>query len=945
MKYVRLLEADTIGQKEEAFHYTLHPTPYTLASGGMGQRRGIARALAGLQHRAEANSRAAQMDELTTEAELGAYVRAEREALLERLLNPGRDARTGRIMPVGGIAMSREFSDLMDAALGRMFALACARSRVDPATFPAAIVATGGYGRRELAPYSDIDLTFIPLRDGDAPTDRVIREMFRLVMEVFINGCGLEVGYAYRLLDDCGALDHQTACGLLDARLLAGNARLFIQFEYAYWIGFNPADFIFTKLKEQKQRHEKWGRTPRVVEPHLKEGAGGLRDLHTAVWLTQARHQMAPSRVRGERAFAALTQEVGLSPEDALKLAAAKEGLFQTRNALHAVAGRKRDELVITRQEEVAALLGDSDSFPSAARAAPLIETFMAGLYDRLALIHRVTRQIDRNVERSRLILGVGLDCRRRQIVPANDALISEDPSWLLWACELAQRYELEIGEDLERVAIALAEMNPVLIEEENAARIFTAIISQVGSIAPILQQMADLGILGWFLPEFAPLLNLIPYDSSHDFTVGQHSLEAIANIERLLTHAATDEEMTMRRVLQEMPHPEQLILAALLHDAGKAIADKPHSETGEAMVEAVCRRLHWPEDAIANVKFLVRQHLVMAETSRLRDLNLDATIRDFVKIVDDLERLNMLYLLTYADTKAVGAGVWTAVKGRFLSELWQRASATLSEEEPAIADEALLTRARRRLLKDLSLTNLPESEVEEHLQAMPAYYLLNQRLETIALHVEYVRRVRAGAPVVDFHEQSAASVTELTICALDDPTPGLLAKIAGALFAADLNVHSAQVVTRITPRDNIALDTLWVDYKGRPLAAGKQREALRMLTAVLTGAETVAQLLEKQAKQRFDKTSPNPVLTPQSVRILSVHHEIADNMTVIETEMDEIRGAMWQVAEAFAKLGWDIQSAKLSSWRSAARATFYIAGLPHLREDEARIALAQVLL
>ncbi len=922
--------------------WRIDPTPDTLCGVIMGQRRGIDRAFAGLQNTAEANVRAARLLPLTTEAELGAYVRAEREALMERLLNPAKDSRTGRLIPAGGIALSREFSDLMDAALNRMFALACERSRVDSATFPAAIVATGGYGRRELAPYSDIDLTFIPLRDGDAATDRVIREMFRLVMEVFINGCGLEVGYAYRLLDDCGALDHQTACGLLDARLLAGSARLFIQFEYAYWIGFNPADFIFTKLKEQTQRHEKWGATPRVVEPNLKEGAGGLRDLHTAVWLTQARYQLAPSRVRGERAFAALAMEADVSPEDAAKLAAAKERLFQVRNALHAVAGRKRDELVVTRQEAVAALLCDPEA---AGRDAPLIEVFMADLYERLALIHRVTRQVDRSIERSRLILGIGLDCKRRQIVPANDALISEDPSWLLWACELAQRYGLELSDELERAAVALIELNPVLPEAANAAPIFTAILSQIGSIAPILQQMAELGILGWYLPEFAPLLNLIPYDSSHDLTVGQHSLEVVANIERLLTqNSATDEEAAMRRVLIEMPHPEQLMLAALLHDAGKAIADRPHSETGEVMIQAVCRRLHWPEDATANVKFLVRQHLVMAETSRLRDLNLDATIRDFVKIVDDPERLNMLYLLTYADTKAVGAGVWTAVKGRFLSELWQRASAALGEDEPGSVDEAMLTRARRRLLKDLSLTNLPEAEVEEHLQAMPAYYLLNQSLDTIALHVEYVRRVRAGSPVVDFHEQKSASVTELTVCALDDPTPGLLAKIAGALFAADLNVHSAQVVTRVTERDRIALDTLWVDYKGRPLAAGKQQEAARMLTAVLTGAESVPQLLEKQASRCFSKTPPSSVLTPNSVQILAVYHEPADNLTVIELEIEEMRGAMYQITEAFAKLGWDIQSAKLSSWRSAARATFYTTGTAGLREEAARRALALVL-
>ena len=883
----------------------------------------------------ERNGRAAQAQALGNEAELIAYVTAEREALIARLLNPPTDPHTGRIAPVGGLALSREFSDLMDATLIRMFALACERSGADPKTLPAAIVATGGYGRRELAPYSDIDLTFIPLRDGDAATDRVIRAMFRLVMEVLINGCGLEVGYAYRLLEDCAALDHQTACGLLDARLLAGSARIFIQFEYAYWLGFNPADFIFTKLKERMQRYAKWGRTPRIVEPYLKEGAGGLRDLHTAVWLTQARFQLAPSRVRGERAFAALTQEAEIPTEDAERLAEAKERIFQTRNVLHAVVGAKRDELVITRQEQVAALLCEPDGTD-----APPIERFMAELYGHLAVIQRVTGQIDRSVAQSRLILGVGLDCKRKQIVPANDALVSEDPSWLLWACELAQRYDLEFSEDLERAAVALTEINPALPEAENVAQVFTSLLSQLGSVATILQIMADLGILGWYLPEFAPLLNLIPYDPSHDLTVGQHSLEVVANIERLLTHAPTEEEALMRRILQETPHPEQLILAALLHDAGKAIAGRPHSETGEEMIAAVCKRLHWSAEATANVRFLVRQHLLMAETSRLRDLNLDETIRDFTRIVDDPERLNSLFLLTYADTKAVGAGVWTAVKGRFLSELWHRANAALRESEPFSDEEAALTRARRRLLKDLSLTNLPESEVEEHLKAMPAYYLLNRSLDTIALHIEYVRRVRAGTPVVDFHEQRSASVTEVTVCVLDDPAPGLLAKIAGALFAADLNVHSAQVVTRITERDRIAIDTLWVDYKGRPLSAGKQREAEQMLTAVLTEKETVAELLQKRARRTYGKPDAMEI-APLPARILATQRDATNNFTVIETEIPDFRGALYKAAEAFAKFGMNVQSAKISPWRNAARATFYIAGTPDLNAGEVRAALS----
>src|SRR5262249_37654418 len=160
-----------------------------------------------------------------------------------------------------------------------------------------------------LCPYSDIDITFIPQRDGDPLTDRLIRDMFTQVMDICIARCGLEVGYAYRLLEDCTSLDHQTSCGLLDARLVAGNNRLFIHFEDACWMGFNPTEFIFTKIEERAGSLAKWGQTVRVVEPQLKEGPGGLRDLQTAVWLTQAREQLTAARVRGSRAIEALKRE------------------------------------------------------------------------------------------------------------------------------------------------------------------------------------------------------------------------------------------------------------------------------------------------------------------------------------------------------------------------------------------------------------------------------------------------------------------------------------------------------------------------------------------------------------------------------------------------------------------------------------------------------------
>ena len=266
----------------------------------------------------------------------------------------------------------------------------------------------------------------------------------------------------------------------------------------------------------------------------------------------------------------------------------------------------------------------------------------------------------------------------------------------------------------------------------------FTQILGRVGRIYPILQTMADLGILSWILPEFGQLLNLIPYDASHDYTVGQHTLLVVRNIEGLATGAAeaieSEEQAEMRRALQEVAHPEYLMLAALLHDTGKAMPPCPHAEVSAQIADAVCRRLNWSPEAAGHVRFLVLNHQLMGDTSRLRDLNMEKTIRDFVSVVDDLDRLNMLYLLTYADTRAVGEGIWTPVKGRFLRELWQRATAAIYDQETPYSEDDTVADARRKIRRNLTLEKVDSGEIEEHIEAMPPYYLLNSTQQDVAL-------------------------------------------------------------------------------------------------------------------------------------------------------------------------------------------------------------------
>jgi [protein-PII] uridylyltransferase len=468
--------------------------------------------------------------------------------------------------------------------------------------------------------------------------------------------------------------------------------------------------------------------------------------------------------------------------------------------------------------------------------------------------------------------------------------------------------------------------------------------LSRVGSIYEITQTMADLGILSWILPEFGRLMDLIPYDASHDYTVGQHTLLVIHNIESVLTGSTkvteTEERAEMRRALEDLVHPEYLMLAALLHDTGKATPVSAHAEVSARIADNVCKRLGLSSEAAGQVRFLVLNHQLMGDTSRLRDLTMEKTIREFVSVVDDVERLNMLYLLTYADTRAVGEGIWTPVKGSFLRELWQRATAAIYDNEIQHCDEDSIAVARRNIKRSLSLEKLEGAEIEEHIEAMPPYYLLNSTLKEVALHISFVKRVRAGEVVIDF--QDSRAFTELTICTNDDPTPGLLSKIAAALLAATLNVHSAKVVTRRTTFDSIALDTLIVDFKGRPLSAGKCKEVSYLLKSVLGGAKTISEILPANRSvtnlpvenEKLNPAHPNP---PQPLSVDLINHDFDQGISLLEISGPTALVLFYKICAGVSALGWDIQAAKLSAARDLMRASLYLTGIKQMSDGDIR--------
>lgn len=841
------------------------------------------------------------LDVLDTADAIAAYLKAWHG----RINNPDaiRHGGTGAILEAHNSA-------LVDAVLRRLFTLALDHAGAPAPTprhsLPLAIIATGGYGRRELAPFSDIDLTFVPAHEDDSVLNAVIKEMFQMVMDVFLYGAGLKVGYAYRLTSDLGQLDHQTQTTLLDARFLCGDQSLFREFRAAFRAQFLAADFLFQKWAERRNVLLKHGESVYGVEPNIKEGAGGLRDIQTAEWIAEA-----VGRVGLGRVWPALVEHAVLSEDDARRVWQAREFLHTTRCALHIVSGEARDVLTAEKQEAVAALLAYAET-----PEVPAVEAFMRDFYTHAAQVQRLSRRvIDRCLD-SELVLTPALSSIRRCLVVADEAAAAADPALPLHTADLAQAYELSVGIDLEDAIQRFLVANPTPTDAAYVGRVFTRLLAQGRRVAQTLDHLERWNVLNWLLPEVGPLMTLIPYDAAHEFTVGWHSLRVVQTLENIRTGAET-RLAEGRRVAAEISFPEVLYLAGLVHDVGKQWPGGHHEESGAQAAAAIAQRLGWDKERQEKLVFLVRHHLLMAEISRLRDLSLDETIRDFIRVVPDMDCLNMLYLLTYADTNAVGAGIWTEVKAKFLGELYGRAEVALSAPPEAAGGQppVNVARQRERIRKQLQAQNLPPDLIHEHIRNLPAQYLLNTPLEEMYLHIAMIGRLRETfQPMVDFKHEYGADFTEITLLAYDDPRPGLLAKITGVLYAHDVNVHAAQVFTRESSV-RIALDTLWVDYRGKPLTPGKRDEVEASLRRVLMGEIGVGALLQKHRKPLKD----------QAIFTATIDDTASERFSLLEISAPDEKGVVYRLARAVSECGWNIHAARLSVWGSRARDTFYI--------------------
>lgn len=762
-----------------------------------------------------------------------------------------------RVKPQGK-EWCRQFSDLADEAIQSVVRAAKQTLGDLP---PISIVATGGYGRQELAPHSDLDLAVIPLHEGRPVLDDLIRFLYRGIHEVLDGAFNAEIGYAYRLVSDAPGLDGKSRSSMLDARLVAGSPDPLAAFDALFKDTFPTGDFLLDKVMERLAAMSRTNDTPLVVEPHLKEGAGGLRCHHAANWIRSA---------------------VGLQP---LPAGPAFEAVLAARNQLHLVSGKKVDLLSRQRQAEIAEAF-DLD-----------LDEWLSGLIEQLYHLHEEFYQAEKLLGTAAYSLLPGIRATRGRV-------------------------QIESGIDLGEAALGVAlasglglQVQPGKFRVENSVD-GPDVMRAVATGEACIREMDRSGLLAVLLPEFIRCRTLMPEDATHTYSVFEHTLRAVRHLD------AFDDDPFFGGLKQGLADLGPLYLAVLLHDAGKRIDDRPHSEAGAEIAAEVCRRWKLASSASKLVEWLVLEHLTLARFIRMRDIHHPQTATELAEIVGTSERLDMLALLTAADIQAVSADAWSPAQQNMLQELWTRTAEVLELSLPVEHDPAIYRKRLRTALMDPRV-HAPESPTDEpapadtdaeavegFLASMPAHYLVSTPADVVRLHLSFVQKAVQGQPTIEVSHFAQLGYTDLTVACLD--APGLLSKLLGVLYAWDLSV---QVIRASTTRSDpaVALDTFTVSFNRKPLPSSTCRHATADLMRVIQGESSVEEVLARRSK--------DPLRKQEHFSLTFIEGETG----ILEVRAPRGRGMAFRMARLISQRGWQIVSARIGQWAGQGAAAFYI--------------------
>jgi [protein-PII] uridylyltransferase len=827
-----------------------------------------------------------------------------------------------------GMEAARRRSDLVDQVVLHACRMAAERSdpflRAELGVSGCALVALGGYGRRELAPGSDVDLLFLR-HARSASVKGFVGHVLHLLWDA-----GLSVGHSFRSVAECVDIarrDITARTSMAEARLVSGSAPLFAELvrsldELVAKRASATAEYLDGLERQLEERHARFGRTVALQEPSVKESPGGLRDLHAVLWAARARF--------GLGTLEELRDAGRLAPSEYRALRRAADFLWRVRNEAHFTTGRRSDVLTLDLQPELARALGFTSR-----RGLQASEIFMRDYYRQADTLRRLCGGFLVRAS-SRLAGGLQSPARPRRhgslairagrLWPtSSDGEFRGGARQVLEAFAVAQAGGLDLSDEL-KLALrgSVHRIDARFRASVEAARAFTRIIGRPGRVGAALRQMHETGVLGRLLPEFARVTFLVQHDSYHRYTVDEHSLRAV----EVLDEVASGSEIppaSFRRVFDGVRHPVRLYLGTLLHDIGKGRGGG-HVPKGVAIAERVCRRLRLPREAAEDVLFLVRCHLILSHLSQRRDLTDPAVVAGLVAEVGTLDRLDMLLLLTYADHRAVGPDVWNDWRGGLLWDLYERARRHLSGAEDRPIPEC---DAKEEAVAALAAES-PRSVLERHFALMPPRYLRTATAPEMVRHFCLLQRLQDGPLVVQWQTLPDRLYTELTIAARD--ARGLVARLAGTLSAHNLDLLSVDAYTR---EDGVVLDTFRLcAQRGAPVRPERWEPLEKKLRAAVEGRLDVAAAVEAwrartpRRRRHLRRSHPVARFDPQASAAYSV----------LEVRADDEPGLVYAIASTLSGLGLDIAFAAIATEKSQAFDVFYLTDAEGRKLDAERM-------
>jgi len=833
-------------------------------------------------------------------------------ALAEAVIDQRRQLHA-RPMRRSGRALAALDTALIDAAVGEILRRAWDQVDAeghhcgDAKRCPIAIGALGSYGRRELMPHSDVDVLVVAPEGNRPGCDQLVRLIYHGIFDTLSQGVKLQVGYSCRSPENPGELDHKTQTALLDLRWVAGSADYLREFEAAVDEQFDRAGFLLALASERDQAG--LDETPELyrIEPDLKRGPGALRDF-----LSGLSHARAAFRIRGPESLDQLAARSVLYDRELRELEDALSQILGERRALHIVAARPADVLYASLQEQVAAFLGYAGL-----GGLTGVGQLLRDHYQAARCLHHYSQVLCRRSHAARVRVGGGFVVCEREIRHPVPMEVVSSPELSVAAIALAHAYRVPIGADLaDAIRLCADRLEPAKAPSPAAAGL-VRILSPDGQPDVAMRYLRDLGLLGRLIPELGRCEDRIPSDPSHEYAILEHSLRVVEHVVALET---TDDPAlaALRKVYTSLSWTARraLLLAALMHDAGKVVDSRDHSTAGAVVTRNVGYRLGLPTIEVDRAARLVEIHLQMAQTSRLKPLHEPGTILEFREVVRDAETLEQLYLLTYADTKSVGRGVFRDIESHLLEDLYAKTLAALAGGMlPTDLQEAAQA-ITERAVREIRFRDISEDRVREHCQLMPPAYVVSTPMEAIASHIMMLRDLAADRlPVIDTYNPRDAAYTELTVCAYDDPQPGLFAKICGTLLSNGIDIHSAAIHTRGGP-EPIALDTLLIGCGDERPPDDVLERTVTDLRAVLAGEVAVRALLERRRRVPADAVE---------LISLGLRNPVADNHTIIEVKAKDARGLLYRLCRAIAECGLDLHSAQVTTWAGNAVDAFYV--------------------